>query len=133
MFGLGTLLDDDTEVGPAVTWSAHATPVNRLKSLETVSDAGVLDFFSLAAGKTSRHMEPFVIDVAPSSAEAHALSQHEGEESIYVLEAASRSSTARTSTCSVPATVSSTTRPSRMRFVPPVTRRPGSSPSSTTS
>lgn len=83
---LGTLLDDDTEVGPVVTRAADATPVNRLKSLETVSDAGVLDFFSLAAGKTSRHMEPFVIDVAPSSAEAHTLSQHEGEEFIYVLE-----------------------------------------------
>ncbi|MHB1342012.1 MAG: helix-turn-helix domain-containing protein [Coriobacteriia bacterium] len=83
---LGTLLDDDTEVGPVVTRATDATPVNRLKSLETVSDAGVLDFFSLAAGKTSRHMEPFVIDVAPSSAQAHTLSQHEGEEFIYVLE-----------------------------------------------
>ncbi|GAB4287129.1 MAG: XRE family transcriptional regulator [Coriobacteriia bacterium] len=85
---LGTLLDDDTAVGPVVTRRDEAERVSRVKSLETSSDAGVLDFFSLAAGKTARHMEPFVIDVQPSTAEKHTLSSHEGEEFIYVLDGA---------------------------------------------
>lgn len=83
---LGTLLDDDTGVGPVITRRDEAERVSRVKSLETSSDAGVLDFFSLAAGKTARHMEPFIIDVSPSDATEHTLSSHEGEEFIYVLE-----------------------------------------------
>ena len=80
---LGTLLDDDTQVGPVVTRAEDATQVARLKSLETGTGAGTLDFFSLAPGKTARHMEPFLIDVHPG--EDHSLSSHEGEEFLYVL------------------------------------------------
>ncbi len=83
---LGTLLDDDANVGPVVTRKGEVEQVARLKSLETSSDGGVLDFFSLAPGKTSRHMEPFVITVNPADAGNHKLSSHEGEEFIYVLE-----------------------------------------------
>jgi transcriptional regulator with XRE-family HTH domain len=82
---LGTLLDDDTHVGPVVTRKDEAEEVARLKSLETSSDAGVLDFFSLAEGKTSRHMEPFMIAVNPGEDGKHSLSSHEGEEFVYVL------------------------------------------------
>jgi transcriptional regulator with XRE-family HTH domain len=82
---LGTLLDDDTNVGPVVTRKGEAEQVARLKSLETSSDGGVLDFFSLAQGKTSRHMEPFMITVNPAEAAEHKLSSHEGEEFIFVL------------------------------------------------
>ena len=82
---LGTLLDDDTHVGPVITRKDDAEEVARLKSLETSSDGGVLDFFSLAEGKTSRHMEPFMIAVNPAVAGAHSLSSHEGEEFVYVL------------------------------------------------
>lgn len=83
---LGTLMDDDTELGPVVTRAAEADPSVRLKSLETSSDAGRLDFFSLAPGKGSRHMEPFLITVNPIDASEHKLSSHEGEEFIFVLE-----------------------------------------------
>jgi len=83
---LGTLLDDDTNVGPVVTRKGEAEQVARLKSLETSSDGGVLDFFSLAQGKASRHMEPFVISVHPADPGNHHLSSHEGEEFIYVLD-----------------------------------------------
>jgi len=83
---LGTLLDDDTGVGPVVTRKDEAGHVKRLKSLETSSDAGVLDFFSLAEGKAARHMEPFMIAVNPGDASASALSSHEGEEFVYVLD-----------------------------------------------
>jgi transcriptional regulator with XRE-family HTH domain len=82
---LGTLLDDDTHVGPVVTRKDAAEEVARLKSLETSSDAGVLDFFSLAEGKTSRHMEPFMIAVNPTDSGSHSLSSHEGEEFVFVL------------------------------------------------
>ena len=83
---LGTLLDDDNNVGPVVTRKDQADKVARLKSLETSSDAGVLDFFSLAEGKSARHMEPFMIAVNPGDSKTHALSSHEGEEFVHVLE-----------------------------------------------
>ena len=83
---LGTLLDDDNQVGPVITLKDEADKVERLKSLETSSDAGVLDFFSLAEGKSARHMEPFMISVNPSDSQTHALSSHEGEEFVHVLD-----------------------------------------------
>lgn len=85
---LGTLLDDESELGPIVTRRDQAEQVTRIKSLETSSDAGVLDFFSLASGKASRHMEPFLIDVQPATTDEHKLSSHEGEEFLYVLSGA---------------------------------------------
>ncbi|MBN1192262.1 MAG: cupin domain-containing protein [Coriobacteriia bacterium] len=85
---LGTLLDDETELGPIVTRRDDAEVVSRLRDLETVSDAGVLGFFSLAAGKSARHMEPFLVDVQPASAGQHKLSSHEGEEFLYCLKGA---------------------------------------------
>jgi transcriptional regulator with XRE-family HTH domain len=80
---LGTFLDDDTSLGPIVTRAEEAEEVARLKSLETGVGAGTLDFFSLAAGKSARHMEPFLIDAHPG--EDRSLSGHEGEEFLYVL------------------------------------------------
>ena len=85
---LGTLLDDETELGPIVTRKGDAEAVSRLRDLETVSDAGVLGFFSLASGKAARHMEPFLIDVQPAAPGEHKLSSHEGEEFLYVLDGA---------------------------------------------
>jgi transcriptional regulator with XRE-family HTH domain len=82
---LGTLLDDDNNVGPVITRKDSAEEVARLKSLKTSSDGGVLDFFSLAEGKAARHMEPFLIDVSPAMPGMHALSSHEGEEFVFVL------------------------------------------------
>ncbi|MGV8082018.1 MAG: cupin domain-containing protein [Coriobacteriia bacterium] len=85
---LGTILDDDTNVGPVVTRAGQAEETARQKSLETSSDAGTLGFFSLALGKSSRHMEPFTIAVSPAPEEHHTLSTHEGEEFLYVLDGA---------------------------------------------
>lgn len=82
---LGTLLDDDVVIGPVVTRAGEAGATPRLKSLETASDAGVLTYHSMAASKVARHMEPFIIDVAPSELERSGRSSHEGEEFIYVL------------------------------------------------
>lgn len=81
---LGTLLDDDTNVGPVVNRAGDAASTDRLHSLETGVGTGTLAFFALAADKSSRHMEPFLISVNP--ADAHELSSHEGEEFIFVLD-----------------------------------------------
>ena len=80
---LGTLLDDATGLGPVISRRDQAAGATRLRSLETGAGAGTLDFFSLAPGKSARHMEPFLVTVHPG---AGAPSTHEGEELLYVLE-----------------------------------------------
>jgi quercetin dioxygenase-like cupin family protein len=46
-----------------------------------------MDYFSLAADKPGRHIEPFIIQVAPrENGNNFILSSHEGEEFIYCLE-----------------------------------------------
>jgi len=83
---LGTLMDDDEALGPAYISSDQMEEVTRLKSLQTNSDAGELAYFSLAAGRPSRHMDPFVITVTPSGELDHVLVGHEGEEWLYGME-----------------------------------------------
>jgi transcriptional regulator with XRE-family HTH domain len=80
---LGTLLDDATGLGPVICRRDQAAGVTRMRSLETGAGAGTLDFFSLAPGKSARHMEPFLVTVHPG---AGVPSTHEGEELLYVLE-----------------------------------------------
>ncbi|MCH4184366.1 MAG: cupin domain-containing protein [Eggerthellaceae bacterium] len=83
---LGTLMDDDENLGPVYIDASQMEEVTRLKSLETNSDAGDLSYFSLAADRPSRHMDPFVITVTPSGETTHELVGHEGEEWLYGLE-----------------------------------------------
>ncbi|MEG0070339.1 MAG: XRE family transcriptional regulator [Raoultibacter sp.] len=83
---LGTLMDDDIAIGPVYTQAGQIEEATRMKSLETSSDAGTLNFFSLAEGRSSRHMDPFIITVTPSGDLDHVLSQHEGEEFLYGIE-----------------------------------------------
>lgn len=83
---LGTLMDDDTALGPVYVDKAGMEEVTRMKSLETNSDAGDLSYFSLARGRASRHIDPFVITVTPSGEADHVLHGHEGEEFLYGLE-----------------------------------------------
>lgn len=60
--------------------------VERVRTLQTAKDAGDLSYFSLAAGRPSRHMDPFVITVTPSGETTHKLDSHEGEEWLYGME-----------------------------------------------
>lgn len=83
---LGTLMDDDEALGPVYTKADEMEEAARMHSLETVSDAGDLRFFSLAEGRPSRHMDPFIITIKPSGETDHVLSQHEGEEFLYGME-----------------------------------------------
>jgi len=85
---LGTLLDDHEEKGPAITRADGAVPSPRFiggaaPDLDSAkSGHHGLNFKSLAAAKSGRHMEPFIIDVEPAVRE---VSSHEGEEFLYVL------------------------------------------------
>ena len=81
---LGTFLDDSEELGPVVhKHSEVQKPATFSSQLSSANSH--LDFFSLAARKTGRHMEPFIIDIKPSSTNEPILSSHEGEEFIFVL------------------------------------------------
>lgn len=80
---LGTLLDDDTEIGPVITRAGQESVVTRFSPGGVPS--GTLEFCSLAAGKSSRHMEPFLINIDPEDSDEPHLSTHEGEEFIHVL------------------------------------------------
>jgi transcriptional regulator with XRE-family HTH domain len=81
---LGTFLDDQEQIGPVISRANAHEAVVRFSGRERSSHSD-LDFFSLAANKTGRHMEPFIIDIHPASAKETQPSTHEGEEFIYVL------------------------------------------------
>ncbi len=83
---LGTLMDDDSKTGPVYNNTSDIFEATRMKSLETSSDAGDLSYFSLAQGRASRHIDPFIITVTPSGETDHVLHGHEGEEFLYGLE-----------------------------------------------
>jgi transcriptional regulator with XRE-family HTH domain len=81
---LGTFLDEQESLGPVITRvGAHQTVV-RFSSRDQPARSD-LDFSSLAANKAGRHMEPFLIDIHPLSAQSARASSHEGEEFVYVL------------------------------------------------
>ena len=81
---LGTFLDDQEKVGPVVTRAGEKRKVMHVSDKNHPGHSD-LDFFSLAANKAGRHMEPFLIDIHPSSAQEVTPSAHEGEEFIYAL------------------------------------------------
>ncbi len=81
---IGTFLDDQENVGPVLVRAGEPHKVMYVSDKQHPVHSD-LDFFSLAANKAGRHMEPFLIDIQPSSAQEVHLSAHEGEEFIYVL------------------------------------------------
>jgi len=84
---LGTFLDDQEVTGPVVTRKGDMARVVRVAQAAEgkAQEKTELEFFSLAHDKSGRHMEPFMIDIHPSSAEHSTPSSHEGEEFIHVL------------------------------------------------
>jgi transcriptional regulator with XRE-family HTH domain len=91
---LGTLLDDHEELGPVITRAGEAEkaprfvtgvpPDSRPASPQPAgrSHQG-LTFNALAADKSGRHMEPFIVDIEGDAEQKK--STHEGEEFIYVM------------------------------------------------
>ena len=81
---IGTFLDDQEDIGPVLNKKDEKKSITRFSDKDTPANSD-LDFYSLAVNKAGRHMEPFLIDIYPSSEEGYKLSSHEGEEFIYVL------------------------------------------------
>lgn len=79
-----TFLDDHKEVGPIVVKSGDNNKAIRFNKKENTGNNN-LNFFSLAHNKAGRNMEPFMINVDPSSQKENKLSSHEGEEFIFVI------------------------------------------------
>ena len=84
---LGTLLDDHEDLGPAITRAGTIEETTRfitgLPNEGSGDDHKGLSFKALAADKGGRHMEPFIVDIAPEAEQKK--STHEGEEFIHVL------------------------------------------------
>ncbi|MDR1980214.1 MAG: XRE family transcriptional regulator [Tannerellaceae bacterium] len=84
---LGTFLDDQSELGPVVYRKKDTTEDNSISFSNNATVAHKhMEYHSLSQDKSGRHMEPFLIDIAPSKDTDFILSTHEGEEFIYVLE-----------------------------------------------
>ena len=81
---LGTFLDDVPQTGPVVIKSGKSENVIRFSGENNNLKENKLEFYSLASGKTDRHMEPFLIDVHPPVTEDYELSSHEVKSS-YLL------------------------------------------------
>ena len=129
---LGTLMDDDEALGPLYISSEQMEEVTRLKSLETNNDAGDLSYFSLAAGKPSRHMRSLHHHRRSSPARrATSSSATRARSGSTAWRARSRSSMAKSFSYCILASPSTTTPSFRMRFVPMMARRQSFSPSCT--
>ncbi len=82
---LGTFLDDNEELGPAICRAEERD--NSISFSNDTTDARKnMDYHPLAKHKTGRHMEPFIIDIQANENQEFKLSAHEGEEFIYVLD-----------------------------------------------
>jgi transcriptional regulator with XRE-family HTH domain len=83
---LGTFLDDQDALGPVVSRKKNYKEGLSFSTNQTVSHTH-MDYYPLAADKSGRHIEPFIIQVAPREENSNfLLSSHEGEEFIYCLE-----------------------------------------------
>jgi transcriptional regulator with XRE-family HTH domain len=81
---LGTFLDDQVSRDPLIVRLGERSQELAMHQSggKPVSHA----YYSLGRGKTDRHMEPFFIEMAPEPGADKALSSHEGEEFIVVVE-----------------------------------------------
>lgn len=82
---LGTFLDDAHELGPVISRKGEYAQGISFSSKSSGTHEH-LNFFSLAAQKSGRHFEPFIVEIEPAQATKYQLSAHEGEEFIYVLD-----------------------------------------------
>jgi transcriptional regulator with XRE-family HTH domain len=83
---LGTFLDDNDELGPAVSRADEHADSSISFSNDAADARRHMVYHPLAKHKTGRHMEPFIVDIHPSEDTVFAPSEHEGEEFIYVMQ-----------------------------------------------
>lgn len=80
---LGMLLDDYQDEGPVVSRAKECDANAAIRSKRGESSG--YSYHSLSARKGNRHMETYSVNLEPAAGEK-TLSDHEGEEFIYVLE-----------------------------------------------
>lgn len=78
---VGTFLDGDMELGPVLHRHAQAS-----QGRIVLANEGMHGFVSLADQKPGRHMDPYVLEVAPETGQSCTKQSHEGEEFIYVID-----------------------------------------------
>ena len=84
---LGTFMDDNDALGPIVCRAADREKDSSISFSNGDTDARKhMEYHPLAQQKAGRHMEPFVIDINPEESPEFQLSDHEGEEFIYVMQ-----------------------------------------------
>ena len=81
---LGTILDGTEESGPVVSTHSQMQPTIS-NSNDSTELREHMDFYSLAKNKSDRNMDPLIIDVEYLE-NLDNMSNHEGEEFIYVLD-----------------------------------------------
>jgi transcriptional regulator with XRE-family HTH domain len=82
---LGTFFDDQSGSGPVICRKDQYSDTISFSNNATQSRKN-MEYHSLSKSKTDRHMDPFIIDVAPIEKDDYVLSTHEGEEFIYILQ-----------------------------------------------
>ena len=84
---LGTFMDDNDALGPVVCRAEDRERDSSISFSNGATDARKhMEYHPLAQQKAGRHMEPFVIDINPEDSPNYQLSEHEGEEFIYVMQ-----------------------------------------------
>jgi transcriptional regulator with XRE-family HTH domain len=84
---LGTFMDDNDALGPVICRAEDREKSRSISFSNDATDARMnMEYHPLAQQKAGRHMEPFIIDIAPNDNPDYKLSAHEGEEFIYVME-----------------------------------------------
>ena len=84
---LGTFMDDNDALGPIVCRAEDREKDSSISFSNGATDARKhMEYHPLAQQKAGRHMEPFVIDINPEETPNFQLSDHEGEEFIYVMQ-----------------------------------------------
>ncbi len=84
---LGTFMDDNDSLGPVVCRAADREQNKSISFSNGAADARKhMEYHPLAQQKAGRHMEPFVIDINPEQSHEFQLSEHEGEEFIFVMQ-----------------------------------------------
>lgn len=83
---LGSFLDDQDETGPVICRKAETQGESISFSNNAIQSRKHMEYHSLCKSKAGRHMDPFIINVMPSTENDFVLSSHEGEEFIMVME-----------------------------------------------
>lgn len=82
---LGTFFDDQSVSGPVICRKDKYSDSISFSN-NAIQSRKNMEYHSLSKSKSDRHMEPFIIDVAPTEKNDFVLSTHEGEEFIFVLD-----------------------------------------------